>query len=228
MRKRQTACSRNGLWCVLRCASTLLDETLAADDLLLRPYVVSTLFPLVLPSVIPLLPLPAHLRTPASYRRLLITILSLYLAFSLAASVIPILLKPSFYDVLGVPRLAEPADISAGWKAFARRNHPDRQRGPGSDAELSAEIFRIGRVAYDTLADDEHRWAYDRFGPDSTNWWKFCATRREFLKRGLQDTLSFYVSSVLIYAAMAFFGTGAKETSFVRPPPHLTLLHRLN
>jgi hypothetical protein len=147
-----------------------------------------------------------------------VTILSLYLAFSLAAAVVPIILKPSFYDILGVQRLAEPADINAGWKAFARRNHPDRQRGPGADPETSAEIFRIGRVAYDTLADDEHRWAYDRFGPESTNWWKFCATRREFLKRGLQDALSFYVSSAVIYAAMALFGTGAKETSFVRWP----------
>lgn len=192
------------------CAGSPTDPSLRA------PLAVVTLFPLVLPSVIPLLPLPARLRNPRAHRQLFIIIVALYLVYSLVSAATRIVGQPSFYDVLDIDRLADPADVSAGWKAFARRNHPDRQRGAAVQDGASDDVFRIGRVAYDTLSDDGHRWAYDRFGPDSTRWWARCASQKEFLRRGLQDAVGFYVSTFVVYGFMALTGTGAKETSFVR------------
>ncbi|MBM4343335.1 MAG: molecular chaperone DnaJ [Deltaproteobacteria bacterium] len=68
--------------------------------------------------------------------------------------------KRDFYEVLGVPRDANDADIKRAFRQQALQNHPDRN--PGDTA--AEERFKEAAEAYDVLADSEKRQRYDRFG----------------------------------------------------------------
>ena len=63
------------------------------------------------------------------------------------------------YDVLGVPRGADKAQIKKSFKALAKRYHPDVSEEP--DAE---ERFKEVNAAYAVLGDDRRRALYDEFG----------------------------------------------------------------
>lgn len=66
-----------------------------------------------------------------------------------------------FYEILGVSRDAEPADIQRAYRKLARQNHPDVNKH--ADAE---ERFKDIAEAYDVLSDPELRRRYDAFGED--------------------------------------------------------------
>lgn len=64
------------------------------------------------------------------------------------------------YDVLGVPRDADTAEIKQAFRELTKRYHPDRNRD-----DPSAEVrFREIRDAYEVLGNPEKRAQYDRFG----------------------------------------------------------------
>lgn len=65
----------------------------------------------------------------------------------------------NLYDVLGVPRGADKAQIKKSFKELARRYHPDVSKEP--DAE---ERFKEVNAAYAVLGDEERRKLYDEFG----------------------------------------------------------------
>lgn len=62
----------------------------------------------------------------------------------------------TYYEVLGVPRHADPEAIRRAFCRLARRYHPDAGRGS------SAEKFRQVREAYVTLGNCARRLEYDR------------------------------------------------------------------
>jgi hypothetical protein len=62
-----------------------------------------------------------------------------------------------YYELLGVPRGASPAEIRSAYRALAKVMHPD--------AGGTAGTFRLLREAYETLTDPERRDDYD--GGDS-------------------------------------------------------------
>jgi len=65
-----------------------------------------------------------------------------------------------YYEVLGVARDAAPDAIKKAYRALARKHHPDVNPG-----DKSAEAkFKEIQQAYDILADQEKRAAYDRYG----------------------------------------------------------------
>jgi DnaJ-class molecular chaperone len=65
-----------------------------------------------------------------------------------------------YYEVLGVARNATPDAIKKAYRALARKHHPDVNPG-----DKSAEAkFKEVQQAYDILADQEKRAAYDRYG----------------------------------------------------------------
>ena len=64
-----------------------------------------------------------------------------------------------YYEVLGVGRDADAADIKRAYKRLARKFHPDVSKEP--DAE---ERFKEVGEAYDVLRDDEKRATYDNLG----------------------------------------------------------------
>jgi molecular chaperone DnaJ len=65
-----------------------------------------------------------------------------------------------YYDVLGVTRDAEEADIKKAYRKLAMEYHPDRNNGDKGAEERFKEITE----AYEVLRDPEKRAAYDRYG----------------------------------------------------------------
>lgn len=65
-----------------------------------------------------------------------------------------------YYDILGIPRDAEPKDIKRAYRKLAMKFHPDRNP---NDAKAEAK-FREAAEAYETLSDPEQRTLYDQFG----------------------------------------------------------------
>ena len=68
--------------------------------------------------------------------------------------------KRDFYEVLGVDRSADDAQLKKAYRRLAMKYHPDRN--PDS-AEAEAR-FKEAKEAYDVLSDGSKRSAYDQFG----------------------------------------------------------------
>jgi molecular chaperone DnaJ len=68
--------------------------------------------------------------------------------------------KRDYYEVLGVIRTANDADLKAAFRKLAMVHHPDRNPG---DNECEHRFKEINE-AYDVLKDADKRAAYDRFG----------------------------------------------------------------
>lgn len=66
------------------------------------------------------------------------------------------------YTILGLSRVATPADIKRAYKRLARRFHPDINPGDGTAVVRFRQITR----AYETLSDPERRRLYDVSGTD--------------------------------------------------------------
>ena len=68
--------------------------------------------------------------------------------------------KRDYYEVLGVSRGANEAEIKTAYRKLAVRYHPDKNPG---DAEAE-EKFKEAAEAYSVLSDADQRGRYDRFG----------------------------------------------------------------
>lgn len=68
--------------------------------------------------------------------------------------------KRDYYEVLGLDKDASQEDIKRAYRKVAVSNHPDRNPG---DTEAE-ERFKEATEAYEILADQEKRQAYDQFG----------------------------------------------------------------
>lgn len=65
-----------------------------------------------------------------------------------------------YYDVLGVDRGAEAAEVKKAYRRLAMKYHPDRN----SDDENADDKFKEATEAYEILSDSEKRAAYDQYG----------------------------------------------------------------
>jgi molecular chaperone DnaJ len=70
------------------------------------------------------------------------------------------LAKRDYYDVLGVARDANEADIKKAYRRLAMKYHPDRNP---DDPEMESR-FKEAKEAYEVLNNGDKRAAYDRFG----------------------------------------------------------------
>lgn len=68
--------------------------------------------------------------------------------------------KRDYYEVLGVAKSADDAEIKKAYRSLAKQYHPDMHPG---DAEAEAKFKEVGE-AYAVLSDPEKRQQYDRFG----------------------------------------------------------------
>jgi molecular chaperone DnaJ len=68
--------------------------------------------------------------------------------------------KQDYYDLLGVPRDAQPDDIKKAYRKLAMQFHPDRNPGDATAEHKFKEVSE----AYEVLKDEQKRAAYDRFG----------------------------------------------------------------
>jgi molecular chaperone DnaJ len=70
--------------------------------------------------------------------------------------------KRDYYDVLGVARSADDAEIKKAFRRLARELHPDVNK---DDPEAETK-FKEAAEAYEVLSDSERRATYDRYGHD--------------------------------------------------------------
>jgi molecular chaperone DnaJ len=70
------------------------------------------------------------------------------------------LAKRDYYEVLGVPRHADDAELKSAYRRLALQYHPDRN----PDDSEAENRFKEASEAYAVLSDAEKRRAYDRFG----------------------------------------------------------------
>ncbi len=68
--------------------------------------------------------------------------------------------KRDYYEVLGVSKTADDAEIKKAFRALAKKYHPDMHPG---DADCEAK-FKEAQEAYAVLSDAEKRRQYDQFG----------------------------------------------------------------
>jgi molecular chaperone DnaJ len=70
--------------------------------------------------------------------------------------------KRCYYEVLGIHREADPAEIKKAYRRLAMDCHPDRNPGD----HRAEDRFKELSEAYEVLSDHERRGLYDRFGHD--------------------------------------------------------------
>jgi molecular chaperone DnaJ len=66
--------------------------------------------------------------------------------------------EKDYYQVLGVPKNAAPAEIKKAYRKLAQKHHPDRNRGNKESEDRFKEIS----AAYDVLGDEAKRKQYDQ------------------------------------------------------------------
>ncbi len=70
-------------------------------------------------------------------------------------------MSKDYYQILGVPRTADAAEIKKAFRKLAKQYHPDQNPDNPKKAEAK---FREINEAYEVLSDPEKRRQYDRYG----------------------------------------------------------------
>ena len=101
-----------------------------------------------------------------------------------------------YYEVLGVPRGADDADVKKAFRRLARELHPDVN---AHDPEAE-EKFKEAAEAYEVLSDPERRRTYDAYGHEGLKTGGFAPNFEGF--GSISDLFS------------AFFGSGGFDAAF--------------
>ena len=101
-----------------------------------------------------------------------------------------------YYEVLGVPREADEAQVKKAFRRLARELHPDvNAHDPDAEAK-----FKEAAEAYEVLSDPDRRQQYDAYGHEGLRSGGYAPNFGDF--GSISDLFS------------AFFGAGGFESAF--------------
>lgn len=141
-------------------------------------------------------PQPGSPRFIQHRRRIHILVVSAYLLYTIYEADWDIRRRSDFYQDLGLPYSATEKEIKQRFRRLAAIHHPDKV---SSSSPSSEGYFVHLKLAQDTLLNPAKRFAYERFGPDITNW-QHCSSIKDYLLHGLQSVLPYYgVAAVFMY-----------------------------
>ncbi|TIA90845.1 hypothetical protein E3P99_01399 [Wallemia hederae] len=118
--------------------------------------------------------------------------------------------QPNVFKLLNVPVDADDTRLNKAWKAYARRNHPDRV-GLNKDTTL----FVHARESYQLIQDPVRRVAYERFGPAIAQW-RHCVTLHDYIKRGLPAAFMYYLATFASMTVLSYINASYNSTAYTR------------
>ncbi len=104
--------------------------------------------------------------------------------------------KRDYYEVLGVDRKADAAEIKRAYRKLALKFHPDNYKGEKAEGEAK---FKELAEAYEVLSDSVKRQRYDRFGHEGLRG----TGMHDFSSMGFGDIFSMFED---IFSGMGFAG----------------------
>ena len=137
-------------------------------------------------------------------RRIHITVILVYLLYTLYEADYIMRLSGDFYQDLGLAPGVEEKQIKSRFRRLAALQHPDKvpTDDPIRHAAAESNFVKL-KTAQDTLSDPIKRFAYERFGPDVLKW-QHCKTIRDYLVTGIQtSSLPLYAGSTLTMALLS-------------------------
>ena len=161
-------------------------------------------------------PLPGTPRYTKHRQRIQITVIVIYLLYTIFEADYWIRKNGDFFQHLGLTPSAGEKQIKSKFRRLAALHHPDKiqqtfggssgnnQQPPASEA--ADAYFVLLKSAQDTLSDPVKRFAYTRFGPEVLTW-QHCSTYRDYLVRGLQVSNGpLYAGSLMFMVLLGFTG----------------------
>jgi hypothetical protein len=136
-------------------------------------------------------PPPGSPRHAADRRRIFILVVTTYLLYTLYESFYQVRRAGDFYQVLGVSPLADDKTIKSRFRRLAAQHHPDKLASGADGGGAADGAFVYLKLVQDTLLDPARRFAYDRFGPDVTEW-RDQKTMQDFMYTALTRSLPPY------------------------------------
>lgn len=138
--------------------------------------------------------------------------MTLYLLYTIYEADHDVQQAGSFYADLGVPLSATEREVKSRFRRLAALFHPDKvaaasssSSSPSSSPADANAYFVHLKTAADTLTDPARRFAYERFGPDVVSWPR-CVTVRDFVVRGAQALVPYYVTAAVFMYGLGLLG----------------------
>ncbi|BGO96618.1 Chaperone DNAJ [Rhodotorula toruloides ATCC 204091] len=158
----------------------------------------------------------ANARAQRHYRRVRITLIAAYLAYSVLSIYWSQArgAEQNYYTLLDLSRDLVDRDgasvVKSHWRRLARVYHPDKV---GKEGEAFFVLLRRG---VEVLEDENKRLAYERFGPGVQEWGDKLVTKREFLAKGTLYAGIFWGFAFGSIAVFTFFRKSERRYNFWR------------
>lgn len=142
-------------------------------------------------------------------RRIYITVVLVYLAYTIYEADYYVRQAGDFYQLLGVPLDADERTIKSRFRRLAALHHPDKVQsvlGAEKDNGAIDSYFVSLKTAQDTLTNSVKRYAYDRFGPDFLQWQQQSSSIQDYFWAGLPAASGFYIGSYILMFVLGTLG----------------------